>query len=304
MPAPAPLLSHLLRSALLLSLFAVPVHADEQHACGPLTPSEEQYVALQQENALLSTKLHQLEATACIPATSLHQKKVQRLMEIASDVRAQRQSVGDFQGFTTWMSTNLAGYNRYIQAGSYAAVVGRMLPIPYAGQAAVFTKFLAQFTVALNTSSVAVSRYLSSANRFVAMTDQLHSSGAANDRLVADASRFADQQLLRDMNDAQARLAHVSDLSSGALSFLASLNHYANSTDEYMNRARGMFQKGGDPKEKSFISESTGNLKAQADRFNAKLKHFEELGKKETASVKALAVYDELEHDAKSGLLH
>jgi hypothetical protein len=303
MPAPFTRVSHLLSSALFLSLLVAPVHADE-HACGPLTASEELVATLQQENALLSTKLHQLEAAACIPATSLHKKKVQRLLEIASDVKAQRQSVSDFQGFTTWMSTNLAGYNRYIQAGSYAAVVGRMLPIPYAGQAAIFTKFLAQFTVALNASSVAVSNYLSSANRFVAMADQLRGSGAADDRLVADASRFADQQLLRDMNDAQARLAHVSDLSSGALSFMASLNHYASSTDEYMNRAKGMFHKGVDPKEKSFISESTGSLKTQADRFNARLRSFGELGKKETASVKALAVYDELEHDARSGLLH
>jgi hypothetical protein len=303
MPAPFTRLSQLLPGVLFLSLLAAPVHADEQ-ACGPLTASGEQVATLQQENALLSTKLHQLEATACIPATTLHQMKLRRLMEIASDVRVQRQSVGDFQGFTTWMSTNLAGYNRYIQAGSYAASLGRMLPIPYAGQAALFTKFLAQFTVALNSSSVAVSTYLSSANRFVAMTEQVRASGAGNDRLVAEASRFADQQLLKDMNDAQARLAHVSDLSSGALSFLSSLNHYAGSTDEYMNRARGMFTRGADPKEKSFLSESTGSLKTQADRFNARLKNFGELGKKETASIKALAVYDELEHTAKSGLLH
>lgn len=303
MQAPATRLSHLLPRVLLLSLFAAPVYGTE-NACGPLTPSEEQLVALQQENALLSTKIRQFEATACIPADRLHRKKVQRLLEIAADVRAQRQSTGDFQGFVTWMSTNLAGYNRYIQAGSYAAVLGRMLPIPYAGQVAIFTKFVAQFTVALNASSVAISNYLTSSRKFIAMTDRLRTTETADDRLVSDAARFADQQLLRDMNDAQTRLAHVSDLSSGALSFLGSLNHFASSSDEYMNRARGMFTKGGDPKEKSFISESTGNLKAQADRFNAKLRHFEELGKKETASVKALAVYDELEHDAKSGLLH
>lgn len=302
MPVPATRLSRLFPGILLFSLLAVPVHAEEQ-ACGPLTASEEQVASLQQENALLSAKIRQFEATACVPSQRLHRRKVQRLIEMASDVRAQRQSMADFQGFVTWMSSNLAGYNRYIQAGSYAAVLGRMLPIPYAGQAAIFTKFLAQFTLALNSSSVAISNYLASSKKFIAMTDQLHTTETADDRLVAEASRFAEQQLLRDMNDAQAKLAQVSDLSSGALSFLGSLNHYASSSDEYVNRARGMFTKGVDPKEKSFISESTGTLKAQADRFNARLRHFADLGKKETASVRALAVYDELERDARSGLL-
>ena len=58
-----------------------------------------------------------------------------------------------------------------------------------------------------------------------------------------------------------------------------------------------------DPKEKSFISESTNNLKIQADRFNNRLKNFEELGKNETASVKTLAVYDELAYEAQQSLL-
>jgi hypothetical protein len=302
MPAPSRRFPYPLRHALLLILFALPAHAVE-NGCGPLTPCEEQLVSLQQENALLGTKIRQLETVAGIPASRLHQRKIQRLHELAADVRTQRQSMGDFQGFVAWMSSNLAGYNRYIQAGSYAAVVGRMLPIPYAGQVAIFTKFAAQFTVELNASSKAIGNYLDSSRKFIAMTDRLNGSAAEDDRLVSEAARFADRQLLKDMNAAQTRLAAVSDLSSGALSFLGSLNHYASSTDEYMNRARGMFNKGVDPKEKSFITESTGNLKARADRFNARLRYFEELGKKETASVKALAVYDELEREARNGSL-
>jgi hypothetical protein len=64
-----------------------------------------------------------------------------------------------------------------------------------------------------------------------------------------------------------------------------------------------VFRKDVDPKEKSYISESTNSLKLQAGRFNSKLKIFEELGKKETASVKSLAVYDELSLEAQAGLL-
>lgn len=57
---------------------------------------------------------------------------------------------------------------------------------------------------------------------------------------------------------------------------------------------KGVFKKDIDPKEKSYISESTNALKTQAGRFNSSLKIFEKTSKKETASVKALAVSDEL----------
>ena len=303
MPATLRRLSKYFCSALFLTLLHAPPVQAVENACGPVTPSEEPLVALQQENAILNLKIRQPQTVTCIPFERLRKKKIQRLLEIAASIKVQRQTTSDFQGFVTWMSNNLAGYNKYIQAGSYAAVIGRMLPIPYAGQASIFTKFVAQFTVALNASSVSVSHYLSSSKKFITMTEQIETNKAADDKTVMEAARFADQQLLKDMNDAQAKLATVSDLSSGALSFLGSLNHYVSGTDEYWNKAKGIFKKDVDPKEKSFISESTNNLKTRADCFNSKLKSFEELGKKETASVKALAVYDELAYEAQNGLL-
>jgi len=104
------------------------------------------------------------------------------------------------------------------------------------------------------------------------------------------------------MNDAQLKLVTVSELSSGALSFLESLNHYVSGTDEYWNKMKGAFRKDIDPKEKSYISENINSLKSQASRFNTKLKVFEELGRKETASIKSLAVYDELSLEAQTVL--
>jgi len=142
----------LLCSALFIVLLHPPAHADE-NTCAPPIPVEAQTITLQQENAALTMRVKQLEAVACIPTEQLHRKKVQRLREIAADVKTQRQTTSDFQGFVMWMSSNLAGYNRYISAGSYAATIGRMLPIPYAGQVSIFTKFIAQFTLALNASS-------------------------------------------------------------------------------------------------------------------------------------------------------
>lgn len=272
-----------------------------ENASIPMTPAEEQILRLRQDNELLNLKIRQLESVKAIPVDQLRRKKLLRLKEIAADVKSQRQSTSDFEGFVTWMSANLAGYNRYIQAGSYAAVVARVLPIPYAGQASIFTKFVAQFTVALNAASVSITNYLNSSQRFVTMADAIDPQKDIDEKAVSEASQFADQKLLKDMDDAQLKLATVSDLSSGALSFLESLNHYVSGTDEYWNKMKGVFKKDVDPKEKSYISESTNSLKTQAGRFNNRLKVFDELGKKETASVKALAVYDELAIEAHAG---
>jgi hypothetical protein len=279
--------------AVLILFSSAGVHAEE-NACGPTTPNEERMFNLQLENEGLKLKIKQLEAVKTISVERLHQKKVQRLKEIAADVKAQRQATSDFEGFVKWMSANLAGYNRYIQAGSYAAVVARMLPIPYAGQASIFTKFIAQFTIALNSASVSVTNYLNSSQRFISLVDAIDPAKPLDERVLTEASHYAEQKLLKDMNDAQAKLAMVADLSSGALSFLESVNHYANGTDEYWHKVKGLVKKDIDPKEKSFLSESTNTLKTQADRFNGRLRSFEDITKKEAASVKSLAVYDEL----------
>ncbi|GFE61016.1 hypothetical protein [Geobacter sp. AOG2] len=277
----------------LVFLFSARVHAEE-NVCGPTTPSEEQMFNLQLENEGLKLKVKQLESVKAISVERLRQIKVQRLREIAAEVKTQRQTTSDFEGFVKWMSANLAGYNRYIQAGSYAAVVARMLPVPYAGQASIFTKFITQFTVALNSASVSVTNYLNSSQRFISLVEAIDPTKPLDERSLTEASRYADQKLLKDMNDAHAKLAAVADLSSGALSFLESVNHYACGTDEYWNKVKGLVKKDIDPKEKSFLSESTSSLKTQASRFNGKLKSFEDITKKESASVKSLAVYDEL----------
>jgi len=271
-----------------------------ENFCGPLSPPEEQILRLQQDNELLAQKIKQLESIKVIPVDHLRQKKALRLKEIAADVKSQRQSTSDFEGFVKWMSANLAGYNRYIQAGSYAAVIARVLPIPYAGQASIFTKFVAQFTVALNAASVSITNYLNTSQKFITMTNAIDPQKTLDEKAISEAAHFADKNLLKDMSDAQLKLATVSDLSSGALSFLESLNHYVSGTDEYWNKMKGVFNKDIDPKEKSYISESTNTLKSQASRFNNKLKVFGELGNKETAGIKSLAVYDELSLEART----
>lgn len=297
-----PTLCRMFAPLILAALLTGNVFASEEpHP--PQTIADEQTLKLRQEVDSLNARVKELTQQPVITAESLRQKKIQRLREIAADVRLQRQATGDFQGFVTWMSTNLAGYNRYILAGSYAAVVARVLPIPYAGQASIFTKFVAQFTMALNNASLAINTYLNSSQKFIAMVDAINPDKPVDPKTVIEASNYADQQLLKSMNDAQLKLATVADLSSGALSFLDALDHYMSSSDEYWNKAKGLFRKDVDPKEKSFVSESSSNLKSQAARFNGKLKTFEELGHKQTMRIKSLTVYDELLVETAAGKL-
>lgn len=287
-------INKLLISILIGSSILAASPGRSEDACGPLTPAEEQTLKLQQDYSLLTSRVQELETRRCIPEERLFRKKVLRLKEIAADAVIQRRTMEDFQGFVNWMALNLAGYTKFVKAGSYAAVVCRVLPIPYAGQASIFTKFAAQFTLALNSASVSITSYMATSQKFIAMVDAIDPSKPSDRKSVAEAAAFADTSLLKDMNDTRIKLTTVSDLSAGALSFLESLSHFMSGTDEYLNKAKGLFRKDVDPKEKSFISESAATLKNKAASFNGKLGSFEDISGKQTVRVKSLAVYDEL----------
>lgn len=281
-------------------MFTVPAMADETIAAGAVPgPGEQAITALQAENDLLSKKVAELEAVPSISADALAAKSRQRLREIAADVKGQRQSMADFESFVTWMSANLSGYSRYIQAGSIAAGFARALPIPYAGQASVLTKFISQGVLSLNAASVSVSRYLATSKAFTARVDALDKAApAAQAKEVADLTLFADQQLRQDMNDARLKLKTASELSSSTLSFLESLNHYVGSTDEYWNKTKSFIsRKETEQQEKGYLSQSIQNLRNRAGGFNTRLRNFETSTEKDEALISSLKAYDELMRD-------
>lgn len=280
-------------AALFTFLLTIPP-CQAEDVCGPMTPAEEQSLKLQEELSLTRIHAKELEARRCLSEARLIQKKVKQLREMAAEVKQQRQAMEDFQGFVSWMNLHLANYTTFIKAGSYAAVAARMLPIPYAGQASVFTKFAAQFTIALNSASTSINSYLLSSQKFITMVDAFDASAPIDESRVKNAAIYAGTVLLKDMDDVNLKLATVSNLSSGSLSFLESLNHYMSGTDEYWNKAKGLFRKDIDPKEKSFISESTSALKNKAATFNGKLNSFEKLARALNVRVTSLAVYDDL----------
>lgn len=267
--------------------------ADEVAPCEPLLKEKEEALQnLAKENALLQEKLKSLEGG--ISPQMLTRKNLQRLQEVAADMKAQRQSLADFEAYVKWMADNLSGYSKYVEAGSVAAGFAKILPIPYAGQAGLFTKFASQFALSLNATSVSMARYLDTSRQFVSRVEALDPAKADNVE-VAALAKLANDKLLNDMVDLRGKLATTGELSASALSFLETLNHYMGSTDEYWTKTKAMFKRGdADKKEKSFLSASIQGLKNRAGSFNGRLKSFNEAAEKDAPLIKSLATLDEL----------
>lgn len=263
-------------------------------SAAPAAVSAQQAVAdLARENALLQEKLKALESCS-ITSTELAARNAKRIKEIAADIRAQRQSLADFEGYVKWMSGHVAGYNKYLAAGSVAARFAKALPIPYAGQASMFTKFVSDAAISLSAASVSINKYLATSQQFLTRADALDPAKGTSAREVSDLVRFADQDLMKGMLEVQDRLVTTSQLTTSSLSFLESLNHYVGSTDEYWTRTKSLLSSGDEKKEKSFLSESTTSLRDKAHAFNGKFVLFDGTVKKTAPQIKALVAYDDL----------
>ncbi len=277
-------------------------HASEAILPQPEPPSceetlkcqEEAVAALMAEQSRLEQKIREMECAPVVSSDELLAKNLRQLQELAANTRAQRQSMVDFEKFVTWMSSSLAGYEKYIQAGSVAAGFARVLPIPYAGQASVLTKFVSQGILSLNAASGSIASYLKTSDRYLAMADAIdpkHPDAAK----VSAAARFADGELLRAMTDVQVKLRNSADISASTLSFLESLDHYVGNTDEYWAKTKAFVTRNDAyKKDKSYLAISIEGLKNRAGSFNGKLRLFEDTARKDLPIIKNLVAYDEL----------
>jgi hypothetical protein len=281
---------------ILLAAFpAPPAFADEAAPETAIQQKEEALQLLTRENTLLKEKVKTLEGAPAITGDALAAKNLRTLREVARDTRSQRQAMADFEGFVKWMTANLSGYAKYVEAGSVAAGFAKILPIPYAGQASVLTKFVSQGVLSLNATSVAINRYLGTSQQFVDRVEALDTTKPTNTAKISELARFADGELLRDMNDAQQKLTTTAEISTSALSFLESINSYLGSTDEYWNKTKSLLsRKEAGKKEKSYLSESIRYLRDGAGKFNARLKNFDETARKDGPLIKSVVAYDEL----------
>lgn len=261
----------------------------------PVAPAvqTDEAAVLVKENALLKEKLKTLESCS-ITSNDLAVRNCRRLKDIAADIRAQRQGLADFEVYVKWMSANVAGYSKYISASSVAAGFAKALPIPYAGQASVFTKFVANAALSLSSASVSINNYLVTSQQFLTRTDKLDPAKGVNAEEVTELVRFADKELLKGMMEVQEKLASTSELTSSSLSFLETMNHYLGSSDQYWAKTKNLLKTGDEKKDKGFIAESTAALRDKAHAFNGKFKAFDDTVKKDAPMIKALVAYDDL----------
>jgi hypothetical protein len=277
---------------LAAGLCAAPAGAEEG---APAKQPETTIAELARENGLLKEQIRQFECTPLIGSEALAAKNYERLRGIAADVKAQRQTMAEFAGFVTWMTTNLSGYAKYVEAGSVAAGFARLLPIPYAGQASVLSKFVSQGILSLKAASVAITSYLGTSQQFVTRVEAIDPALPQNRAEISALAAFADGALLRDVTDVRQKLATAAEVSASTLSFLESLHHYIGSTDAYWNKTKSVLtRKEADQKEKGFLAESIQHLKNRAGDFNARLKSFDETAAKDGPLIKSVIAYDEL----------
>jgi hypothetical protein len=283
---------------LIFTLAAAPVVASDVPAdqAQVVKEKEEALQTLRNENTLLRERLASLEQTPRLDAEALSLKNFNRLKEVSARVKAQQQAMGDFEAFVKWMTKNLSGYSRYIEAGSFAAGFAKVLPIPYAGQASVLTKFMSEGLLALNATSVSIAKYLATSREFTSSVDRLEKSGPAGKAAeISQAVRFADTRLLREMSEVSSRLAETANITSSTLSFLQSLEHFAGCTDQYWAKTKSLLTRSEATKvEKTYLSQSIANLKSAGEKFNARLRIFDGNARKDEPAIKSMSAYDDL----------
>lgn len=228
----------------------------------------------------------------------LDRKRLQRLQDVARELKGQGETIADFDAYLKWMGGALASYGKYVEAGSFAAGFAKYLPVPYAGQAGQLTKFISHFALSLSATSAAVTSYLKSSQHFIASVEKIGANPDGRENELAMLTFYADQQLSRDMLELQGRLVTVSDLSGSALSFLLGLQQYLGNTDEYWQKTKSFVsRKEIDKAEKGALAGSIDGLRARAETFNAKLKQYDVSVSGTLPRIASLVAYDELRQD-------
>lgn len=265
-----------------------------------LKRQEEALAALRAEQVRLEQKILEMECAPVVSSDELLAKNLRQLQELAANTRLQRQSMADFEKFVTWMSSSLAGYEKYIQAGSVVAGAAKVLPIPYAGQASMLTKFVSQGVLSLNAASGSIASYLKASDRYLALVAAIDPKQPDGARVSA-AVRFADGELLRAMTDVQAKLQTSADISASTLSFLETLDHYVGNSDEYWAKTKAFITRNDAcKKDQSYLAASIEGLKNRAGAFNGRLRLFEETARKDLPLIKNLVAYDDLAREVEA----
>ena len=269
---------------------------------GIVLPSAEQQILLKETPVKVDKPLFDclqaMPPQKALTLEELDQKRFNRLKELSRSAGSQRAAMLEFDGYVKWMGSALAGYSKYVEAGSFAAGFARYLPVPYAGQAGQLSKFIAHFALSLSETSAAVKQFLGSASHFTTSVDALGASAKGKEQEMAALVFFADQKLTRDMVDLQTKLSTTSELSSSALSFLLGLQQYLGSTDEYWQKTKSLVsRKDANKAEKGALAGSIDGLRTRAEEFNKRLKDYDENVSRIMPLITSLVTYEELRQD-------
>lgn len=279
-----------------------PVMADAMAAPEPspatgvtaIDPGHQPAVTVMQQ----TNSVQPLPVVGTLTLDELNRKRLQRLQDVAGELKGERTTMADFDGYLNWMGGALAGYSKYVEAGSFAAGFAKYLPVPYAGQAGQLTKFISHFALSLSATSAAVKSYMNSSQFFISGVEAIGSRPEGKDNELAMLTFYADQQLSRDMFELQGRLSSVSELSGSALSFLLGLQQYLGSTDDYWQKTKSLVaRKDADKSEKGALAGSIDGLRGRAETFNAKLKKYDATVSSTMPRIASLVAYDELRQD-------
>jgi len=228
----------------------------------------------------------------------LNRRRLQRLQDVSREIRAQRESMADFDNYLKWMGGALAGYGKYVEAGSFAAGFAKYLPVPYAGQAGQLTKFISHFALSISATSAAVTSYRDSSKFFISGVEAIGTSPMGKESDLAMLTFYADQQLSRDMLELRGRLESISGLSGSALSFLLGLQQYLGNTDEYWQKTKSLVsRKDAEKADKGALAGSIDGLRSRAEAFNGKLKQYDSMVSATMPRIASLVAYDELRQD-------
>ena len=236
------------------------------------------------------------ETASCLPRSVIETQRYELVAQMNQQLIQQRAQVAEMERYASWMRTTIVSYNKYIQAGSTAAAVSRFLPIPYAGQAALFSKLLAQFSANLTSTSLALNRYGTTAQELQSKISKLPTNHSeSRDLQLLSVYNYTDQSFLPAMDQTQQELNRIAELSTSTLAFLQSLHHYLSSGDEYMQKVKGaVFKKDSQRNEMSMLTENVKHLTDQTAIFSKRLETFRQQGDQIHQSARTERVYQKL----------
>jgi hypothetical protein len=228
----------------------------------------------------------QPSVNSCVQKSLLNENALSNLRQIRQDTVELKAISADEAEYAKWLSGYLASYSKYLeQAGMYAPLV-KLIPLPYAGQAGDFVKFGSKMTLHITQTATAIDN----ANKSIVKYEEALKDANTPEKIGAIA-KFAEERLLPDLREANAKSAGLKDMSAGLIGFGESVENLLKNGADTLAKAKSLFGKDDGEKEKTT---KTAQFKQKLEAFKQKTSRIEELIKKDSELAKRAFIYSEL----------